>query len=154
MRPGFPYATVDALYWRAENHGYSYAFEQTSADSNIGYVKRVNPRWAPGFRVGLGVSTKNDFWDVLLNYTWYHNLSKESNSKTNGYVSLWSQNNTFSSVSSRARLNLGQVDLELGRMFYASKSFLVRPHFGIRGGRLHQKFRSSFTSGASSLADR
>ena len=143
------YVSADFLYWRAENHGFSYAYELETASPNVGEMVRVNPKWEPAFRVGLGWNTAHDFWDIFLNYTWYKNVSDSSATSTVGFIPLWpvstSATGQYGAVSGKSRFMLNMGDLEMGRMVYLTKTIAVRPHLGARGGTLHQKFNSSFS---------
>jgi hypothetical protein len=149
MNCGGLFLAADFLYWRAENHGFSYAYQFTSANPNVGTVTRINPQWDPAFRVGLGWNTPYDFWDIFLNYTWVRNRIHQSKSNALGFVSLWpvstESTGTFSAVSAKSRFMLNIGDLEIGRLVYLTKSLAIRPHLGARGGTIHQKFNSDFT---------
>lgn len=153
MNCGGFYVSADFLYWRAENHGFSYAYELETTDPiglNVGDIIRIHPDWDPAFRVGAGWNTTYDFWDLFLNYTWYRNKVSETRTSTNGFIPLWpvSANATgqFGAVSANSRFMLNIGDLELGRSLYLTKSIAIRPYWGARGGAIHQKFNASFSS--------
>lgn len=155
MNCGGFFLTADFLYWRAENHGFSYAYELNTTDpvgGNVGDIVRVNPSWDPAFRVGAGWNTGYDFWDVYLNYTWYRNSTSETRTNdVNGFIPLWPVSSSatavgeFTTVQAKTRFMLNIGDLELGRMVYLTKSVAIRPHWGARGGTIHQKFNSAFS---------
>ena len=151
MNCGGIYINADFLYWRSENHGFSYAYERQAipAGENNGKIVRLNPDWAPAFRAGIGWNTTHDFWDLLLNYTWYRNKVSKSRTSANGYIPLWpvSAANTgeFVNVSARSRLQLNMGDLEVGRMIFLTKTVAIRPHLGAKGGTLYQRFKSKYT---------
>lgn len=151
MNCGGFFVAADFLYWRAENNGFSYAFEFDTTDpvgGNEGSVIRIGPGWDPAFRVGLGWNTTYDFWDVFLNYTWYRNRASETRTSVNGFVPLWPVNTSaagqFGTVSAKSRFMLNMGDLEVGRMLYVTKTVAMRPYWGVRGGTLHQKFNNTF----------
>lgn len=148
------YVNVDVLYWRAENHGFSYAYElQTTvpAGLNMGHIVRVDPDWDPAFRIGVGRNMKNDFFDVLLNYTWYRNKSSETNTSSNGFFPLWPVSSVaigsvpFNTVTASAHFTLNILDLEFGRWVDLTRSLAIRPHAGLEGGSVHQKFKDLFS---------
>ena len=92
MNCGGLFVMADFLYWKAENNGWAYAYEQETTDPiglNVGNVMRIDPDWDPAFRVGLGWNTNHDFWDVFLNYTWYRNKASESRTSNTGFFPLW-----------------------------------------------------------------
>lgn len=152
MNCGGFYVSADFLYWRAENHGFSYAYELETTvpvGLNVGNVIRIHPDWDPGFRIGFGWNTNYDFWDVFLNYTWYRNNSSESRTSTNGFIHLWPLSNAtsgqFGTVTASSRFMMNMGDLEVGRLMYVTKSIAIRPHWGAKGGTLHQKFKDNFS---------
>ncbi len=160
------YVSADFLYWRAENHGFSYAYElktTTPTGLNVGEVRRVNPEWEPAFRVGLGWNTKYDFWDVFLNYTWYRNHAKETKTSTPAstprFIPMWPVfdssvvSGQFPTVEASWRLLMNMGDLEVGRLTYLTSSLAIRPLMGVRGGTLHQKFVTQFSGGVSTVND-
>lgn len=154
MNCGGFYFAADFLYWRAENHGFSYAYELTdSLLTNIGNVIRIHPSWDPAFRVGAGWNTKYDFWDIFLNYTWYRNHTSESKTSAIGFVTLWpaGSNGFFGAVSAKSRFRLNLGDLEIGRLLYLTKSVAIRPYWGARGGTIHQKFNDAYSARVSGL---
>lgn len=143
--------TGDFLYWRAENHGYSYGYELTaSGGQNQGKMVRMQPSWDPGFRVGAGWNSKYDFWDVMLGYTWYENTASERKTSTNGFIQLWplstATSGEFAVANANTRFMLNIGDLEVGRLVFLTKSLALRPHLGARGGTVHQKFQNIFTN--------
>jgi len=155
MNCGGFYGTADFLYWRAENHGFSYGYELTTAlaadvaspadDQNVGKVVRVKPDWDPGFRVGLGWNTKHDFWDLFLNYTWYANHTKNTNTSTTGFMNVWAPitpEGRFGTIKGNVHFVMNMGDLEVGRMTYLTKTVAIRPYWGVRGGSINQSFRS------------
>lgn len=150
MNCGGFFIMADFLYWRAENHGFSYAYEVTDAAGlNVGDVIRIHPDWDPAFRIGAGWNTTHDFWDVFLNYTWYRNKSSETRTSNNGFLPMWPVSNAingqFTSVSARSRFQLNMGDLEVGRMLFLTKTVAIRPHWGAKGGTLHQRFQNTFS---------
>lgn len=142
------FISADFLYWRSENHGFAYAYE---LDKNItfpttigaGKIARIEPKWAPGYRVGLGWNTHHDFWDLFLDYTWYRNHAHVSRTSDVGFTStlpLDTGITQYGSVSANSHFNLNIGDFELGRLIYLTCSIAFRPHLGVRGLTLHQKF--------------
>lgn len=142
------FVTADFLYWSAENTGFTYGYSQKSALlPNFGSLLRPSSKWDPGFRLGLGWEPGYDFWDIWLNYTWYHNHSSQTKTNVAGIISLYPVESTSAFLNAHAnyRLNLNMGDLEIGRLLYLTKSLAIRPIWGVRGGSLHQHFKSSFT---------
>ena len=163
----------DFLYWKAENRGFAYAYDQkndlyntggaayTSPNYNIGSLMRVESKFDPGFRIGAGWNTDFDRWDVFADWTWYRNHSTASHTRSDitsspsamGYYPIWPAEDTevtgnsvsYQHVSATWHLWHNAGDLELGRAYYITKALSLRPHWGLRGGWLNQKFKSSMT---------
>lgn len=114
--------------------------------------KDLGAKWDPGFRFGIGWDMDCDGWDLYLNWTYYHNRKKEKTeipvpTVSNGLVSapgivfiqnpwndmaVW-QANFWDFVSAKWTLNYNVIDLELGRKFWTSRCFSIRPYIGLRG---------------------
>lgn len=155
---GSLFFTADFLWWRAENHGFSYAYNVVDEVSNIGKVVRVNPKWDPGFRFGFGWNTTHDNWDLYANWTWYHNKSKDNRTRddltqalfgeTQGFYVMHPLDFTgpFLDVTATWNLRLNAIDAEMGRGMWVTKCLGVRPHWGVRAAWLDQKFHDHFST--------
>lgn len=124
--------------------------------------------WDPGFRIGIGYNSQCDGWDVSLYWTYYHN--KETDKVSSGLTSLatgttdiiflpqeeqsllinpWVNASfgpyfdgaiTFDEVSARWSLNYNQIDLELGKKYWVSQCFNVRPFTSLRAAWTRTRF--------------
>lgn len=157
------YMTADALFWRAENHGFSYAFNRTDTFSFSGEIIRPDPKWRPGFRVALGLNTDYDHWDLLLNWTWYLNHSSETHARVGltagtslGFYPLFPIDDggtaSYKTVQASWDLTYDTLDFEMGRVFDATKTLSMRPAWGVRGVLLNQEFKDHF-SGLLNVSD-
>ena len=171
---------VDFLWWRANEEGLQLGVEETvqtftpTAGRNSVYntsrTKKPNFQYDAGFRIGLINHCACDCYDVALNWTHYHTKAKVSgntptstNTSTDNttFYSDWERVVGANATSAEARytLNLDLLDLELGRKYYVSNCFVLRPSFGLRGVRIDQNYRvESFsdtitTSDTTPLAD-
>jgi hypothetical protein len=152
------YGVADFLWWRAENHGFSYAYNRVNDTVNSGKIVRITPDWDPGFRLGFGWNGGYDYWDVLFNWTWYHNKSTQTNFRDDlvgligsnqGFYPQWPVAATttigpYNDVRASWRLRFNAVDMELGRAMYLTKAFAFRPHWGVRAAWIDQRFRDHF----------
>ncbi len=118
----------------------------------------VKTKWDPGVRVGIGMNTDCDGWDLYLNWTYYKTHKKGHASipdsqylrvttaqigdqdGTGGLNQPWNPGNevgdaqdSVEHVSAQWKLNFNQIDLELGKKYYVSRCFVVRPYMGLRG---------------------
>lgn len=169
------FASVDFLYWYARESNLEYAntIEYTPVPvggptiATLGYVTNhhyISSKWDAGVRVGLGMNSRCDGWDLFLNWTYldnHHSGSKSAptfNAATdfseggliNGVNDPWASPidnaaNGFvqvvaPQVSAKWSVIFNQIDLELGKKFWISKCFTLRPYTGLRGAWTHTNF--------------
>lgn len=175
------FVSADFIYWRMTQDGSDYAATgyQTSTspitggdtnpsyrDVNSGRTYNVANDWAPGFKVGVGLDTSIDGWDVYADYTWVHFKNNDRVSKTpvtNNDGSLSSQiaiplesTTTFrDSAKAYTTLQYNKINLELGRNFYFSQYLTARPHAGLTGTWINNDFRAiaSGSAGTENIVD-
>jgi hypothetical protein len=148
----------DLLYWGAENPGFTLAYQQKNSSciasptsNDVGSIVRIKTAWDPGFRLGAGWNTNFDRWDVFANWTWFQDhatrkLTQQYAASPLGYYPpITLENINFKNVYGSWRFLHNALDLELGRAFYITKALSLRPHWGLRGSWLHQKFKSTFS---------
>ncbi len=127
--------------------------------STIDKIKRFESRWKPGVRVGLGCKMDGG-WDLYSNWTYY--TSERSHSITvtpfssftpalgaKGILNPWASAGLmpypgevlmFDSLSAKWNLVFNQIDLELGRRYWLSECFTLRPYAGLRAAWTHTTF--------------
>ncbi|NGX59141.1 MAG: hypothetical protein KR126chlam3_00288 [Chlamydiae bacterium] len=143
---------------------------------SLGYVKKLehfDTKWEPGLRVGIGVNSKCDGWDYYLNWTYFHNSEKQSrklpldvtnptleneiflnpwlNSTNFLFFSLGTPTSRtfslFNTIAAKWETRFNQIDLEIGRKYWLSRCFTLRPYAGIRGARTKTVFSEKGTRG-------
>jgi hypothetical protein len=67
-----------------------------------------------------------------------------------GLYTMWpftdsSRHGPYRKAFSSWKMLYNAIDLELGRAYFATRHLTFRPHWGVRGAWIHQKFNSSFT---------
>ncbi len=147
------YVTGAFLYWQPIEDSLEYGWKLSVPKPTNALLKITEHKfdWEPGFRAGAGYRLPYDRWDAYLNWT---HLSANNKQLTlaNGAQTVFnlesnspppffaSDSPAFSShqASSYMHLSFNTLDLELGREWPLSCSFLVRPHFGIRGVSINQ----------------
>lgn len=157
---------VDAefLYWHSNVSETYYAIEKEFVSTNNdvtpqqGFLiskrkEELDWSWDCGSRIGLGITTNYDGWDLYS--TWTYLFTSGNNSKTVDPFFDESFNNinvnslgskTLSSpwfldpdgehynyIHAKLTLLFNQIDLELGRAFWLGKFLAARPFFGLRG---------------------
>lgn len=173
---GFLFA-LDFLYLRAKNESLVYAHQNTNNvafggpstfQNQINQGKKIRPdrHWKPGFRLAFGWDSYFDHWDVVSDWTYYHNKVNTSHAVPDigitgisnpreGLFSYWfaaddtlegnnistSIPNKFQNLDATWQLNYNTLRLELGRSMYLTKAVSLRPHFGLQNSWIHQKMR-------------
>lgn len=146
--------TGSYLYWGFSQDQMQYAENIVEAANGTltENFKSAGTNWGSGFRIGLGGHLPVDNWDLMINWTRWHN------SKTNNTYSHPGAGNTVipilepeapggeslladamtNSASNRWRLDFDMLDFELGRFFKISKKLDLRPHIGMEFARVNQ----------------
>ncbi len=156
------FITVDFLYWYGRENGTSYASKtktiQTGTEGDTtdpvytaisSELEYVSGKWDPGVRVGIGMVDECDGWDLYLYWTYYHNKEKDS-TKVSPFTSVFAEADgfalvnpwvnvavadtlgVFEQVSAEWEFNFNSIDFEIGRRYWLSKCFTMRPFLGIR----------------------
>jgi hypothetical protein len=103
--------TADFIWWKAT--------QEDSDDAN------TQKKWAPGFKVGLGLNLGHDAWDLMAQYTW---LNADHKHTSKNETTDW-------------KLHFNVIDLELGRNYYVSQYLTMRPFIGLKGTWQKQDFK-------------
>ncbi len=162
--------TGDFLWWQATENGLSFGIRNRSEyllpnghtpnDLSDSEVLNIKGEWDPGFRVGLGLNTKNDGWDISLNWLRFNtDHKKEISAKPgqwlvpsllhpadvilNDRLVHW-PNSGVSKAYSKWELELNQLDLNLGREFFVGNKLTLRPNVGIRSAWIHQELETLY----------
>ncbi len=137
-----------------------------------GTLLHPKSKWDFGFRIGLGYDLTHDGWDITADWTHFRTtaskeLEADSQTSTSRLYTLYSAivpgtevagvsnlnsthvtvNPTAESAEARWKLHLDIIDLELGREFYTSKYLTLRPHMGLRGASIRQKYDIDYRGG-------
>ena len=147
------FVKTDAFLWKSYFGGSDFAATDTTLSSTIltGETKRADFRWRWGFRTELGYHLPHDIWDVLANYTWFHDRSDKSVSSANRIVPLLSEYTTFginSSASIRWNLRFQNLDLDLRRCYFLSSNFSMAPFFGLRNSWIDHDYSAHYANPA------
>ena len=146
------YITADFIWWKAEQTNLSYAYNgaaggvdegtfSNEADATQGWMHQPHFKYKPGFKVGMGLLSAHDHWDLFAQYTWLH--SSVSNSSTSSSNSILQGTDTYGffplgdaptygSASADWKLRFNVLDVELGRNFWISKRLTLRPFIGMK----------------------
>ena len=125
------------------------------SDATLTPLKTENLDWSwdPGLRLGLGVVTNHDGWDVHAGWTYFYN-SVQASAGVSDYPAVNFTSTTFNPPGTQVltspwlflphrdhfnrieadwSLLFNKIDLVLGRAFWLSPRLSVRPFSGIRG---------------------
>jgi hypothetical protein len=145
-----------------------------------GTINKIDPKFDSGFRLKIGYKFDRDNWDNQLCWTWYKttksdsfNGSSDVNATTNQLIPLWGGGirgpnvggrhiyyagdfDLASSVNSKFKFEINNLDYELARALYISKNLSIRPFIGARGSIAEQRLEiryNAFTSNTGGLVD-
>ncbi len=124
--------------------------------------KYLDAKWKPGLRIGLGFNGNCDGWDLAVDWTYYRNKSsKSSTTPFEGNVTFPTENQQAllnpwvnsaffpvlsnilflnEAISASWHLTFNQIDLTIGRKYWLSRFFTLRPFAAIRGIRTTTNF--------------
>ena len=142
----------------------------TDITTGVGKNHSLKTDWDPGFRVGIGFNSSCDGWDYNLTWTWMQNKRKDSVSVAdlgiegdsgtiftgigalgqNIVLNPW-VNSAFNTISdsdfdkvvAKYDIRFNQVDLDLGRKYWLSRCFVMRPYIGLRGSWTRVTFETT-----------
>ena len=150
---------VDFFYWRADEDHLEYVSDVTITRDETRYsanVKQPSIKWSPGFRLGIGYTfEKQDGWDLRLQWTWFetHQTDHQTADLTAANTDLhllqpWWNPSFVGDLARQAavswKLHYNLLDLEIGRDYFISRKITARPHFGLRGAVIHQKYNAHY----------
>lgn len=109
-------------------------------------------KWAPGFKVGLGVNFDRDNWGGCLEYTWYHTNQTTSETAPNppdGRLGMYqifnyAGPNETTEFTSRWHLGMDILDATMFRAYYVGNRLVFNPFIGLRALWIDQSQKLDF----------
>ncbi|MBI2742377.1 MAG: hypothetical protein HYX48_00475 [Chlamydiales bacterium] len=165
------YLTGDFLYWTASEEGLTCAStgfntnesgtrETIVSSVKKGAAKNFHTKWSPGFQIGAGGRFREETWDVYLNWTRFyqhntrfvHKMPQELHTPLNPNMSPTPLNTewiyfnvdygeSLNFARAKWRLHYNTLDFELGRTFTPNHNLSLRPHAGLRGVLILQRYK-------------
>jgi len=142
------------LYWSADEDALEFAMSgiaptPTTAITEQGKVYVPRHKWDSGFKVGIGLFTPWDGWDLFADYTRFlTSRQRTAFSRTPGTLrKIWQTTVNFTNINQGAaswNLNFNNVDLALGRSYYISTQFSVHPFVGLKGAWQNQGYNVNY----------
>ncbi len=148
----------DLLYWYGRETDLLYAIKfrvvsplAGSDDTPVALPSKyqyLEAKWALGFKAAIGANFNCDGWDAALRWTYYQNNQAKTTANapfTGGAPALgesallglyfyenYREDPFFTKAKARWKCSFNQIDLELGRTYWLSPSFRLRPFTGLR----------------------
>jgi hypothetical protein len=149
------------LYWQAEiTAGLEYVQsvnihmpDPSLSQSQVDLAdKRLDYKWEPGFRVGLGyIIEERQQWDLSLVWTRLHSHATSSIAISDLDVQQLKPNwlpfilgSSAQNASANWKLKFNTLDLISGRHFFLGRWFSLHPQAAIIGAWIHQKYRADY----------
>ncbi len=145
------YVNVDPVLWQARISGTGLAIQtKESPDffnaAEQSRMQNLHYNWDFGFRLGVGLNTTHDAWDVLLQWTYFRteakrDISTNENQTNFPHFGHPAQISGLSagSIKSKWDLHYNILDLEGAREFWVSECVSFRPFGGLRTAWIDQK---------------
>ena len=144
------FLTADLLVWQAHENGLGYVIKDNGSNLNKSHTREPHFNWDPGFRIGFGINTPHDGWDLYANWTYYHTKARSHVSNGTEYPVFanpaYVGGDTFTSSNAQWKLNLNMIDVELGREFFVSKWLTLRPFIGLRNAWVYQRMNVDYNA--------
>ncbi|HSW86733.1 MAG TPA: Lpg1974 family pore-forming outer membrane protein [Rhabdochlamydiaceae bacterium] len=149
------YVFADLLYWKVEEGGTEYAdsftFNPVQPAALTGAKsKEIDFDYDVGFRVGVGYNLPYDGWDACLDYTSFRTSETESNCGTFfPLLAYEGVNGIFyvaQNVKAHWRVELDDIDFELGNEYYSGKHFSFRTAIGFKAAKIEQHAKITYSN--------
>ncbi len=153
------YLTGSFIYWQARMDGLSVGTYAFTPPTHPGRVLNPEFEFKPGFKVGIGMNSSFDNWNVYAEYTWIRDEMHTRHSVplastiSGSQVAFWNSNATsFTSVRSNWEHSNNILDLSLGRAYYVGTRLTFLPFVGTRAYWMDQDFHVSYADSTVSPA--
>ena len=152
------FADASFIYWQVMEDNIEIGVTSKGSPSTIGnpggqIVNVINPqhKYAPGFKVGIGVNFDHDNWVAAAEYTWLHSSSRQASNgfstgvvyPVNDWAARQNSSNSYNSIVGNWRYKFDFVDLMMGRSYYVGNRLSFQPAFGARGAWMRQRFNTT-----------
>ena len=159
---------ISILYWNAKVNGTDFAYSTSNSNGQFpinGRLKEMEFNWDWGLKAALGYNLPHDGWDLFLGYTWFdtHGSKRLAAARNNAVIpdqgnsSITNPPDGYFTYCTRAKSQfdfvLNSLDLEMGRYYYVSEHFALRPQFGAKAAWIKLEQTIRFTGGTPGAAD-
>jgi len=160
---------IEFLYWYARENDLPYAYTLEAVEQNHGLDPELVPSsttyvgtsWDPGVRGGIGFNLC-DGWDVGFYWTYFKNDKKSSSSVPTAdlqnlmigdkvFINPWlvvppialeifGSGGFFTQLNASWEFRINVFDAQIGRRYWLSRCFNLRPFIGVKGAWTDTKF--------------
>lgn len=155
-------AYAECLVWQVQQQASHFVItpnEDSTLDLNtpntegLGRIRSASFDWNPGVRVGLGYTTKRDFWETLAQYTWFstsgsrtHSRSSEASPSDVLMSTFYSSPNTITSARNTVSFSYQMGDLLAKRSFLPTEQIKLCFSLGTTGGFIKEQSKITYES--------
>lgn len=137
------YVDVEPLLWRTKTGGVSWVLIFDQANYPLqGTMRSLGFDWNWGVRVGMGKMIGAENWDINAYYTGFNNTQDQkvidSYSSYDDVTGSTAQGKTTGSF--KGKINLNQVDVNIGKSFFVSKHLHYHPYAGLMAAWIKQRY--------------
>ncbi len=143
------YATVSFIYWQGKELGTELATERQLNTEKLAKVIQIKQDFHPGFKLGAGVRTDFDNWDVYFEYLRIHFSNHRSKiAQENSYLNpIWMDSENFEGAGNAKgvwKVKLDLAEFAIKRACYVGKQFFLEPKAGIKAGTIKQRYTATY----------
>lgn len=143
------YATLSFIYWQGKELGTELATERQLNTEKLAKVIQIKQAFHPGFKIGAGVRTDYDNWDVYFEYLRLHFSNHRSKiAQENSYLNpIWMDSENFEGSGNAKgvwKVKLDLAELVAKRSYYVGKKFFLEPKAGIKAGTIKQRYNATY----------
>jgi hypothetical protein len=155
------YVSGSFIYWMANTDGFNESSSPFAESifgggtvliaTGSGNTVFVQPKFEPGFKVGLGYGSNFDDWAIYLEWTRLHQSHRDhfNSDASAGDVFILAADPYHTlgdKLNSKWKLDMDLLDFSLGRSFYSGKRVIFDPFLGIRAAWFQQRLDIDLSS--------
>jgi hypothetical protein len=146
------YFTGSFIYWQPRMDGLSLGTYNFSPVVEPGVILNLDFDYKPGFKVGLGMNSSFDNWNIYAEYTWIRSRDHSSHSipltVASTYAFWNSSAPTYSNAAGNWHHQNNILDFILGRAHYTGTRLTCLPYVGVRAYWIDQDYNVSYAVAA------
>lgn len=156
-RPYDFFLTGSFIYWQPIQENMSLGVVSTSTDTALvkGHERDLQPKYKPGFKVGIGMNFDYDQWDTYLEYTWFRSEQSvkthfNPDPLTTVLLPAWQipdfLDPEYMKGYEKWNLKMDFLDWDLARGFHVGQKLCFRPFMGVRAAWIRQHLDVSYVN--------